>query len=360
MKLKFHLVTLFVLAGFAMQHGTFADTIVLTRNGGEGKVACNVADTYVDWNGPTVVSHHNAGGKDDMFTYKSGAVGDHLRVGLIRFDLTDLANAGSIESAILRLYQFSLEYGANDKVAQRLTESWTEGTGNAAAAGILNGCNAYARTAPRLVQASQLQATTHNGKNVWYFEVAEDLAVYPVDGNAFYIGRFINTSSTQMDNTNIRSDRMTKKDNLDDLVNQVGENVAPYGYFYDDVAGRVYLRSNQFGIGWYATSDLWAGVAWSGARHYGPQAGSVATAEYKSNLAVNPNPTGWYEIDIAPIVREWLFDNKPNYGVRIKARDNHVGGGSHLNTSENTAGFAPELVVTFTPRPPSGTVITIY
>lgn len=360
MKLKLHLVTLFLLAALTMQHKTFADTIVLTRDGGEGKVACDVADTYVDWNAPTIASHHNAGGKDDMFIYKAGAVGAHYRVGLIRFDLAALANAGSIESAILRLYQFSLEYGASDKVAQRLTESWTEGTGNAAANGILDGCNAYARTAPRLVQKNELQATTHNGKNVWYFEVEEDLAVYPVDGTAFYIGRFLTANSTKMDNTNMRGNLMTMKNSLDDLVNQIGENASPYGYFYDAVAGRVYLRSNQFGIGWYETSDLWSGVAWSGVLHYGPQGASVDPAEYKSNHEVNPNPTGWYEIDIAPIVREWLFNNKPNYGVRVKARDNDAGGGSHINSSENTGGFAPELVVTFTPRPPSGTLIAIY
>ena len=349
MKLTRLIVVVFLVVLFCHAQ---SETVVLTENTGVGKTFSKTADVTIDWAQPDTSSHHNHGGALNLFFYRSGGDGD-IRFDLIRFDLSVLPTVKSVESAVLRLYQYQSN-AAHAKEARAVLADWVEGSGNGTYSSILNGCTAYAHAAPRLMQKGNLVAGTHLGKNVWYINGVTNLSIYAYNGNDYFIGRFLTTDATIMRNDQFRVNRLTKANNLDDLVNNYAQGATAYCYVPEEE--RIYLRFNNYGIAWYQDEDLWTGVPWTGSRKLGPTDVDIGTI-LCPDITVTRLQVGWYEIDVTAVAKQWLENDLPNYGLKV--RPSKVGYNGNFRSSEGTDGERPELVLTYTPKGPLGTFIMV-
>ncbi len=247
------------------------------------------------------------------------------RVLLVRFDLTAVPNLNKValvNSATLRLYRSANTYGNGSWYAGQLAESWVEGTGSGLWDGVCDGAMWYTRNAGTVTPVASLVSY---GGGIWYIPNVTSLADDPVNAGKKFV-RSGNSPGNYNNTQNIYTHYAT-------LVALQGAG-STRGYFWDSAAACLYVNKNDVSVRWYATSDMWA------------TAGAGILGSYiKDKSAAGPPVPGWIEIEIAPIVRNWVLSAQANNGVRL-----YGAGQNTIDFKEYTTDptLRPELVLDVT------------
>jgi len=353
------------LAGAAM-----ADIATLKEQVGAGYTYSDTKDTVIDRTSSEKEYAH--GGQPTIkLSGTTGGSRPAYYLALMGFDLAPLGPVMTVNSAKLRVYQYTGPGLGTLKVNQ-MTEDWSEGVAGSTP-GVLygktfDGASCYARHPGTAVAKEALTAYDHGGTTL-YWATVTDPTYDPSDGVGHYIRRD-NSTTGQFRNWDIAGRKFTEESSLDNLVAAPADTSTNVHYYYDSAADRVYIRSNSYGFHYLKESDIWADSINAGggsASALGPLDGSIDEANtYQTSTPI----ANWWEVDITPLATKWLVDGEANYGMRlvgttynggsIVAADqtlrwdpvNSVWEGDPLYEKANGIYVQPELVVDFEPLLP--------
>ncbi len=311
------------------------EIIVLKEHNEAGYTYNDVKDVRITWSGSNEA--HNNGLAPSMSVGTSyGGETDHYTLSLVEFDLSAI-NASAVYSATLKVYQTAGH--TKDKRAARMLTDWDEGSGDHYS-DVNDGADNYTRYGVTSVNKADYGSVVHNSATLYYYDAA-DVALDPKDGDGRYV--FRSSSGAGVRNWDIQNRQLSSEQaNLDDLA----ATADSYAYYYDSVAGRMYLNFNNEHSGYYTTDDLWNVSVYDGSGNKGPTTldenapddVDLLNAVLDSNGS-NPDD-GWYEFDVTAMVIEWLLNGQDNHGIRITAAEQWHSNNSFA-TSEQTLKWDP-------------------
>lgn len=357
------------VVALAYANVNMAETITLTQNTAAGSstspnLTFSATDDAYGMDNSFLYKLISYGGNADQILVRRNGSGGMEQLGLLRFDLSKLPKVKSIDSATLRLYQFTNSTAATTIpfVARLKTgQSWVQGngTGGADAESGASGASYARRKAIRFFKRDGTPGYSSmdvGGKTVYYFTVPVDLApLYTATTNHF-IGRANAVGDTFAKATDIGSRLLTQAANLTDLANTLPATTRCY--YYNAGTKTVYLNFNDYSVSWLSTDDIWADTKWGSGTGGAPGTNTYDNASKVSATAAVGTGGGWFTFNVKAIVTDWVVNGKENNGFFMW--DTNTGDVRYRPSEHAIDGLRPELVIEYTPKPPSGTVIMLF